>query len=298
MIKSVSQSGALRRARPRRLGRLIRRVGSIFHLAARRFLAIDGMQWAAAFAFNAFFSLFPLVILVVTLASSFVDRDEASKWVIGYVEHHVPIGGVMQRYVFDTIAGVITARDQAGAVALLLLVWVALQCFTTLVCAINRAWGTTGYKWWRIPMKSLLLLGLMTGALLVGTAGPLLVRVAKEWLLPVGASHFWVYGLPGSLLPWVVLFGSLSLFYRLAPHRPTRFAEVWGAALCATGLMRASETLFVLYLTRFATFNAVYGTFGGIMALLLWIYLTGCVLVFGACLCAAQAETGAQTAAR
>ncbi len=52
----------------------------------------------------------------------------------------------MQRHIFDTIAGVIQAREQAGAVALLILVWVALQCFTTLICATNRAWGTRGIQ--------------------------------------------------------------------------------------------------------------------------------------------------------
>jgi Ca2+-transporting ATPase len=36
--------------------------------------------------------------------------------------------------------------------------------------------------------------------------------------------------------------------------------------------------------------NAIYGTFGGIMALLLWIYISGCIFIFGACLCAAQTE--------
>ncbi len=35
--------------------------------------------------------------------------------------------------------------------------------------------------------------------------------------------------------------------------------------------------------------NAIYGAFGGIMALLLWICLSGCIFIFGACLCAAQA---------
>jgi YihY family inner membrane protein len=88
----------------------------------------------------------------------------------------------------------------------------------------------------------------------------------------------------------LVVFLSLSLFYRLAPRRPTRFAEVWVAALCATALLQAAESLFVIYLKNFATLNAVYGAFGGIMALLLWIYLSGCIFIFGACLCAAQAE--------
>jgi len=65
---------------------------------------------------------------------------------------------------------------------------------------------------------------------------------------------------------------------------------VWAAALCATVLLQAAESLFVIYLKNFATLNAVYGAFGGIMALLLWIYLSGCIFICGACLCAAQAE--------
>jgi len=51
------------------------------------------------------------------------------------------------------------------------------------------------------------------------------------------------------------------------------------------------QSLFVVcHLTSFAKLNAIYGTFGGIMALLLWIYLCGCILIFGACLCATQAD--------
>ena len=91
--------------------------------------------------------------------------------------------------------------------------------------------------------------------------------------------------------PLLVLFVSLGMFYKLAPRRPTRFAEVWAAALSATLLLQVAESLFVIYLKNFATFNAVYGAFGGIMALLLWIYLSGCIFIFGACMSAVQAES-------
>ena len=105
-----------------------------------------------------------------------------------------------------------------------------------------------------------------------------------------------VYALWGFVVPLLVLFLSLTLFYRLAPSRTTRFAEVWVAAACATVLLQTTESLFAVYLKHFATLNAVYGVFGGIMALLLWIYLSGCGFIFGACLCAAQAEGRSATA--
>jgi Ca2+-transporting ATPase len=114
--------------------------------------------------------------------------------------------------------------------------------------------------------------------------------MAKDWLLPANDFRSWVYALGSFVIPLLVVFLSLSLFYRLAPRRPTQFAQVWAAALCATALLQAAESLFVIYLTSFARLNAVYGAFGGIMALLLWIYVSGCIFIFGACLCAGQAE--------
>ncbi len=275
---------------PNRLDQKTRRVWAILCLAVKKFLRIDGGQWAGAFAFNAFFSLFPLIVLFVTIASAFIDRDQAGKAIIAGMENYVPIRGEMQSYIFDTIAGVVKARRQASTIALLILVWVVLQCITTLICATNRAWGTTMNNWWRLPLKSLVLLVVTTGAVLVGMAMPVLMRMARGWRFTESDFHSWVYVLESFFIPLSVVFLGLSLFYMLAPRRPTQFARVWAAALCATALLQAAEGLFEIYLKNFATLNAVYGAFGGIMALLLWIYLSGCIFIFGACLCAVQAK--------
>ncbi len=276
--------------RQSRLDQKTCRVWAIFRLAVNKFLGIDGTEWAGAFAFNAFFSLFPLMVLLVTISSAFIDRDRAATEVIAYVQMYVPISRDMQSYIFDTFAGVIKARGQAGVVAFFILVWVTLQCFITLVSATNRAWGLEGYSWWRLPLRSLVLLGITAGAVLFGIGAPMLAQMARDWLFPMNDFHSWVYTLGGFFIPLLVVFSGLGLFYRLAPRRPTRFSEVWVAALCATVLLLAAETLFVIYLEKFATLNAVYGAFGGIMALLLWIYLSGSIFIFGACLCAAQDE--------
>ena len=268
----------------------IRRAWTVLGFAGKKFADIGGIQLAGAFAFNAFFSLFPLMILLVTVVSTFVDRDIAGREVIAAMEGYVPISGEMQQYIFSAIAGVINTRDKASTVASLALAWTALQCFATLIVATNRAWGSTAHNWWRLPLKSLVLLGSTVGAVLLGMAVPVLMRVTKSWLFPLYEYRTWVYGLFSYILPSVVVFSGLVLFYRFAPSRPTRFVEVWAAALCATVLLRAGENLFIVYLKDYATLNAVYGTFGGIMALLLWIYLSGAVFIFGACLCAGQAE--------
>lgn len=273
-----------------RIERTARRAWSTFYRAVTIFLRIDGAEWAGAFAFHAFLSLFPLMILLVALAALFIDRDRAVSVVIAYVEIHVPIGGPMQQGISGTIADVFAARRPAGVAAFLVLVWASLQSFTALISATNRAWGSAAWGWWRLPLKSLVLLGISVAVVFLSMGGPVLAKMLGNRLLPGDDAQSWVYGLGSVAIPALVVFLSLSLFYRLAPRRPTRFAEVWAAAFWATLLLVAAESLFVIYLKDFASLNAVYGAFGGIVALLLWIYLSGAIFVFGACLCAARAK--------
>ncbi|MCD2452546.1 HAD-IC family P-type ATPase [Methylicorpusculum oleiharenae] len=266
------------------------RVWSILCLAVNKFSTINGAQSAAAFTHYAFFSLFPLIVLIVTLASAFIDREQAGEVIIAYIENYVPLTGEMQRYIFSTITGVIKARGQAGAIAFLMLIWAAMGFFATLIRTTNWAWGTETANWWRLPFKSLGLLVVMVSLILSGVALPVLAKLAQNWLFPLQSFSPSFYVLGSYFVATLLVFLSLSLFYRLAPSRPTRFSEVWIAALCTTALLQSAESLFLIYLNDFATLNAVYGAFGGIMALLLWIYLSGCIFIFGACLCAAQAD--------
>ncbi|MHB1049698.1 MAG: YihY/virulence factor BrkB family protein [Bacteroidota bacterium] len=268
----------------------IHKAWTILVLAGKKFSHIDGVEWAGAFAFNAFFSLFPLVILLVSIVSSFIERDTAVNTIIGYIKNYVPITGEMKRYVFDTIDGVIKERNQAGVIASFFLIWVTIQCFTTLIIAAVNAWGVKAYSWWRIVVKSLLFFGISVLAISIGIAIPALIKILNEWLFPSYEFRSWVIDVGKYLFPMVIIFFGLSQFYRLAPNRETKFSEIWIAALLVTVLIRGAISLFGVYLSNFSTLNAVYGAFGGIMALLLWIYLSGCFFIFGACLSAVQAE--------
>jgi hypothetical protein len=91
-------------SRPSSRWQQTRRVWAILWLGLKKFSRIDGAQWAGAFAFNAFFSLFPLMLLLVTLASFFVDRDRAGKAVIARIESYVPISGELQQHIVATFA--------------------------------------------------------------------------------------------------------------------------------------------------------------------------------------------------
>jgi len=267
-----------------------RKAWQTFVLAWKCFTRIDGAQRAAAIAHYAFFSLFPLTILFVAIASVFVDRDRAAAQIIDFVQRFASTADRQHNYVFDTLAGVVKARKQAGAIAFLLLGWAAMRFFATLIRATNRAWDAEATEWWRQPVKSLVFLAVIVVAAPLSIIGAILIRMTKLGFAPMTDANSWFYAIATTVVPVLLLFLGLALFYKLAPRRHTRFSEVWSATLVATLLLFAAERLFGIYLNHFATLNMVYGAFGGVMALLLWIYLSGCIFVFGACLCAAQAE--------
>jgi YihY family inner membrane protein len=261
--------------------------------AYARWTEEDGDQRAAAFAYYLLLSLLPLSILLVTAGSLFVEREVATQAVVKWVNHYTPLTSEQERTAVAGIREWLEARGKISLVALPLLLWGALKFLRTLIRTTNRIWHSKTYNWWRLPLKSLGLLGITASAVMIGILLPGLARLVQEWLKSYLAFPPWAFALMFHLLPWLVLFYGLIMIYKLAPSRPTKFSEVWLGALGATVLIWLCELLFLAYAANFEHFNALYGALGGIVAFLLWVYLSGCVGVFGICVCAAQAEVRA-----
>lgn len=264
----------------------------ILSITLKKYSKIDGTQWAGAFAFDTFFSLFPLVILAVTIASIFIDRERAGAIIISQIEKFIPINEKMKTSIFSTITNVINIRSQAGLIALFFLLWSAIQGVLTLIRAVNRAWNADECSWWRMPMKSLLLLIITAGTVLLSKGSAIVLRIGRNSLSKLIHIPLWIYTLASHLIPFLLLFLGISLFFLLATCRPTKYSDVWPSALGTTILLQLAENLFLLYLNNFTNYNALYGAFGGIMALLMWIYLSGIIFILGACLCPALHEVG------
>ena len=276
--------------RPQAKSGFASKLRQVLILAVKRFLAIDGAQRAAAFAYYAFFSLPSMLILLVTIGSFFVDRDRAARAVVGYVQNYVPLDAAGKDRIAAAVVGMVHVRAPAGVVALLALLWGSLQLFTALIRAVNRAWNIQPQNWWRMPLKGLALLGITAAALGFGIVVPLVADLIKNSIRP---AHGWFNVALTATVPLLVELYGLSLFYRLAPRRPTRFSEVWVAALAVTATLRVLQGLFTVYLSNFGRMNAIYDAFGGIVVLLLWTYIAGWVIILGSCLSAAQAEVKA-----
>jgi uncharacterized BrkB/YihY/UPF0761 family membrane protein len=138
-----------------------------FPLAVLQKYADDqGGYLAATVTYYAFFSIFPLLLLLVSLGAMFLDEDKAVQAVMSTLGNYIPVEpgkldslgqpsvtvvgyavgiahGIGQPNWFVTVVeSVIQNRQQAGLVAFLLLAWSAVRFFQALVRGVNKAWGT------------------------------------------------------------------------------------------------------------------------------------------------------------
>jgi len=281
--------------------------GAVFWRAIIKFDETDGEQRAASFAYYAFFALFPLTVFLITVFTKFLGNElQATSRIQEAVGNFLPVENASSQ-IIKTIEGVVKSRGKAGFIAFCVLAWSALRFFQALVRGVNRAWGTKEYSWWRLPIKNLAMTGILASALLLG----ILVPAALDWIeyffdyfskiagldstfskqLSFATQLFYVViEILRMLVPPLVLFYGFAMFYKFAPQRKTTFAEVWRAALFVTVGLNILKQGFVLYTRHIGNFNALYGTLGSIVAILMWIYLSGSLIILGGCLCAARYE--------
>ena len=271
--------------------------GSVIWRALIKYDETDGEQRAASFAYYAFFALFPLIVLLITVFTSFLgNQEETTQWITAAVQQYLPDPGASTQ-IIRTIQGVVKSRGSAGLIAFVILAWSALRFFQALVRGVNRAWGTKEYSWWRLPIKNLFMTAILASAMLLGIVFPAIINNIEDlyW------KHSWEVGLDfkffkeffGILRFFVaplVLFYGFAMFYKFAPQRRTTFREIWLAAIFVTLGLGVLKQGFVLYTVNIGNFNALYGTLGSIIALLMWIYLSGSLIILGGCLCAARYE--------
>ena len=266
--------------------------------AATQWTHIDASQRAGAFAYYAFFSLFPVLLLLVAVAAIFTNETWAQGTMLEALRKYLPGSQALDGFLMQTLEGVLKSGGKVGVAAMVTLVWSGAKFFTTMIVSIDAAWGDKSrHNWWQMPLKSILLLGV--------TGGMLLSAVVISISLGAIRHTSWMQYFPRGtisalrlLLPSLILFLSLALFYKIAPRRKIAFKEVWFAAFFTMFALRFGEWAFMLYLAKFSSFNAIYGAFGGIMVFLLWIYYSGCIFVYGACLSASryQEKTTSETA--
>lgn len=88
-----------------------------------------------------------------------------------------------------------------------------------------------------------------------------------------------------SVIRWVIIVGALhltfSLVYHLGPNVDRKYVFVTAGSVFATVALLLTSFLFKLYVSNFANYGALYGSLGAVIVLLLWLYVTGWVILLG-----------------
>jgi YihY family inner membrane protein len=276
----------------------IGRVWATIWRAGVKYTETDGEQRAASFAYYALFALLPLTVLLITIGTRFLgDQAKATDVVFQLMSEYLTVDLGTREHVQLTVKSFMASRLGSGIVSFIIVLWCSLRFFQSLVTGVNKAWGTKEYDWWRLPLMNLLMVSVMASALLLGIIAPTVINGIDRYYKDHQSMFSFDQGLGAQalnlvrwLLPPLLLFYALSLFYKFAPRRKTTFREVWIEAIAVTLILGGLQKLFLVYAGRVAEFNVVYGTFGSVVALLMWIYFTGATIILGGCFCAARAE--------
>jgi len=245
-------------------------VGTTFY----SFKEHDNALRAAALAYHALLSLFPLILFLIFLGSRLMVSGTARLGLEYYLEQTLPaVADTLKEVIEQTIE----AQGAIGLIGGLALLWSASAVFTVLEAALNTIWGASHRPFWLrrlLGAASVLALSIIFMASLALTALP-------AWALPAPGTALARWLNSGLELGLVVLFA--WLLYRLLPNCNVSWRASLAGAVLAGLLWQAARTAFSGYLPFAMTrYGLVYGSLAWIVALALFAYLSSLILFLGA----------------
>jgi membrane protein len=277
--------------------RLEKRLG-VFDESAVTFSKSRATQAAAGLAYYTFFSIFPLMLLLILIGSFFLDRQNMLQRVTQFVQGVLP---VPQQFVVQNLQTVLKSRAAVGIFVLVSLLWSASSMFDNLAYEINQAWPEAKAR--GLVQSRLIGIDMILGLTVLMLVSIILDSLTK-WLAgpapasgPLGA--FNPLALVASLGSWLAIFILFLAMYHWVPTVDVSWsASAWGAVAATIG-WKAATTAFAWYLSSpFAHYESVYGALGGVVAFLFLIYIIALVTLFGAHLTAAIDHAAKQHASK
>ncbi len=257
---------------------------SVVREMIRDFGQDNGPLLAASMAYYTLLSIFPMILGLIALAGVFFTDPATRDRLVRGIASLFPGS---EDLILGTIDDVVRGRGPAGMVATLALIWSASGVFSAMSTALNVIW--------RVPrQRGAILSGLLAIGLVLAVGIVFLVSLVLSTVLTVAARldlpllGISLGQIPALLpllslaVPLVITFAIFALIYRVVPNRRLEWRDVWPGGVLASFLFEVSKQIFVVYLSEFANLNAVYGSIGTVIALLIWSYYASFVLLLGA----------------
>jgi membrane protein len=240
---------------------------------------------AAAVSFYVILSSVPLLSVgVAVLGIVLGGSQNAIVHVKEVLQDYLPSSGGV---IFDTLSEIKRDRGILGFVGVIGLLISGSAIFTNLEIAFNNIWGVTRMRSWL--KQRLVALGTTIIALLLMFSSlaitALLTYIQNRHIPGTGFQADkipYLWELLGRFVPFVLTTFTFALIYKIVPNKPILWREAWiGAAFGGTAF-EIAKYLFSTYLTRFSTYNKVYGSLGGLIILVVWTYYSMTILFIGA----------------
>jgi len=249
------------------------------------FLVSGGVTYAVILA------LFPALAALVSVYGLVLDPAQVEQQVNALSTVLPPETAQM---IGSELHNLVTASSRAlgisAIVTLLFALWSASRGMSGLITALNIAYQqkeTRSFFRFNMIAVGLTVLMIIGGVITIALVGILPAVVGAVGL---GVATQWVLlGLEWPLLMIVVMTG-LAVLYRYAPNRDeARWHWVSPGAIAGTVLWVLGSIAFSLYVSNFSSYDKTYGSLGGVVVLLTWLYLSAFVVLLGAVI-NAQAE--------
>lgn len=270
----------------------------VLRKTAREFGTDQCTDLAAALTYYAVLSLFPALVVVVSLLGVFGQGERTTDAVLQIVDDVGPASAVdvlrtpIQQLVESPSAGFALIVGILGAL------WSASGYVGAFGRATNRIYEVEeGRPMWKLrPIQLLLtLVGLVLAAVvafMLAVSGPIASAVGEAIGVGDTAETIWNIGRWPVLLV-VVTVAVAVLFYASPNVRQPKFRWISVGAGVAILAWVLASVLFGLYVANFSSYNKTYGALAGVIVFLLWLWITNLALLFGAEL-DAELERGRQ----
>jgi membrane protein len=241
-----------------------------------------GLSAQAAYSF--FFSLFPMLLFLAPLFGLIGDEREVVNKILTRLELTIPaeayalLAGVVRDVVFGESAGVIS-------VGLVLAAYSASAVLDTVAGALNLAYDARDPRpFWKkrlIAMGFAAIAGVVIAfATVVMVAGHSAVDFIARFVRISGDTAM-VWTVVQYPLALTLLIGCLWLLFYFLPYVKQKKSHVLVGSIFTVALWIIVTLLFRLYVANFGTYNKTYGTIGGVIVLLAWMYWTMVALLTG-----------------
>jgi membrane protein len=252
----------------------------------------DGLTHAAAIAYYALLSLFPFLLLVLSVLGSVTadaqDRDAVVRFVFRYFPRQ-----------FDFMTGQLDAFRghtlKLGIGGLLALTWASLGVFTAVSSAIDHAWGVEKRRSFLMHRLVSFLMMVSAGAVfIIALILASIARVAEtNWFWELVARSTWLVWLSAVTADYgatALLVLCVGLLFYFIPNTAMRFRHVWPGAIVTGLLWRGALSAFSWYARDLARWNAVHGSITTVVVFLFWVYISAVILLYGVEMTAAYAR--------